>query len=247
VDNRLLVGLSRQLVLQRKLDAVANNLANLGTNGFKTEGLAFQEFVSGSTAADRTGSARGLSFVEDRGGFTDFSKGPIEQTGNPLDVAIDGPGFLVIQTANGERYTRNGALKLDAKGTLVANDGNPALTTSGPVSFTAQDGAITIGPDGTITTDQGTRGRLRVTQFAQPQTLRREGANLYASDLPGTDLDATATRLVPNAIEKSNVQPIVETTRLIEITRAYQAISSLMQQTQDLRKSAIERLGDISA
>ena len=100
--------------LAREMDVVANNIANLNTTGFKADGSIFEEFLSSAARADQTGSR--VSFVRDRGVWHDMSQGPIERTGNPLDVAIDGQGFLVVQTPAGERYTRNGALQIDATG-----------------------------------------------------------------------------------------------------------------------------------
>jgi len=246
VNNALLVGLSRQMVLSRELDSVANNLANLSTTGFKGGGMVFQEYLSptarvrGATSADRR-----LSYVEDSGAYTDFAKGPVETTGNPLDLAIDGDAFLTVETARGERYTRNGALGLDATGKLVTASGDAVLTTSGPISFSAQDGAITIAADGTISTDQGQRGRLRLVRFDSPQRLRREGNSEFSSSAPPVELAVGAVRLVQGALEKSNVRPIVETTRLIEITRAYQSVSNMLQSGAELRRSAIQQLSEL--
>ena len=114
MQNALLVGLSRQMALGREMDVVANNIANLDTTGYKADGSLFEEYL-GSAARAGNGNAR-VSFVLDRGIWHDMSQGPIQHTGNPLDVAIDGNAFLVVQTPRGERYTRNGALQINAAG-----------------------------------------------------------------------------------------------------------------------------------
>src|SRR5690348_8803453 len=107
MQNTLLVGLSRQVVLERQMDVVANNIANITTNGYKADRSLFQEFLrSGAHEDNFVSSDRRVSFVQDRATFHDFSQGPTQQTKNPLDVAIDGSGFLVVQTPEGERYTR---------------------------------------------------------------------------------------------------------------------------------------------
>src|SRR6266705_454304 len=136
MENTLLIGLSRQVALRRELDVVANNIANLNTTGFKADGNIFEEYVmpvardGGFPAADRR-----LSFVQDRATWLDLGQGPVQQTGNPLDVALDGPGFLAVHTPRGERYTRNGALQINATGELVTAEGYRVLGDAGPIVF----------------------------------------------------------------------------------------------------------------
>ncbi|MGA7809876.1 flagellar hook-basal body complex protein, partial [Bradyrhizobium sp.] len=108
MENALLVGLSRQTVLERQLDVVSNNIANANTNGYKADQSLFEEYLTSGAHEDNfTGSDRRVSYVQDRGTYRDFTQGPTEQTSNPLDVAIDGSGFLAVQTPGGERYTRD--------------------------------------------------------------------------------------------------------------------------------------------
>ena len=137
MENALLIGLSRQIALQRELDVVANNIANINTTGFKADGAVFDEYLSAPAARRRPGPTSRVSFVQDRATWHDMSQGPIQHTGNPLDVAIDGQGFLVVQTARGERYTRNGALQINATGELVTSAGDQVLGDSGPISLAA--------------------------------------------------------------------------------------------------------------
>lgn len=248
VQNGMLVGLSRQIVLRRELDIVANNLANIGTTGFKATGFVFQEHLSRAGRSEAASAPdRRLSFVEDRGAFRDMQKGAFDMSGGPLDLALDGEGYFVVETPQGERYTRAGALKLDNAGRLVTNEGHPVLTAGGPIAFTAQESEIAIAQDGTVSTSQGVRGRLRIAQFERPQDLKAEGATLFRTDEPPQDALPGRTRIVQGALERSNVQPILETTRLIEITRAYQQLANMMQRTEELRRTAIEKLADVPA
>ena len=154
MQNALLVGLSRQIALARELDVVANNIANLNTTGYKADGSLFEEYLVPAARADQTGSR--VSFVRDRGTWHDMSQGAIEHTGNPLDVAIDGNGFLVVQTPRGERYTRNGALQINATGQLVTSDGDPVLGDGGPIALQPTDRQVSISHDGTISVREGT-------------------------------------------------------------------------------------------
>src|SRR5438034_3361736 len=115
MENTLLVGLSRQMVLERELDVVANNMANVNTTGFKADHSLFEEYLNSGAHEDNfQRSDRRVSYVQDRGTFHDFAQGPAQLTSNPLDVAVDGDGFLAVQTAGGERYTRDGNLHLNA-------------------------------------------------------------------------------------------------------------------------------------
>ena len=128
MQNALLVGLSRQVALARELDVVANNIANLNTAGFKADGARVRGIhQSGRTLRNFMGADGRISFVQDRATWIDLSQGPLERTGNPLDVAINGKGFLAVQTPRGERYTRNGALQINANGELVTSEGYQVL------------------------------------------------------------------------------------------------------------------------
>jgi flagellar basal-body rod protein FlgF len=255
MENALLIGLSRQNALRRELDIVANNIANLNTTGFKADGAVFSEYLgAGASSGSFVAGDRRVSFVQDRATWHDMSAGPLQQTGNPLDVAIDGAAFLVVQTPRGERYTRNGAMQINAAGELVTSAGDKVLGESGPIVFNATDKEIVINPDGTIrvreglraTTDAG-RGKLRLVSFANPQRLRKEGGSTFSAPagmLPQAD---TISRVAQGSVERSNVRAVVEMTRMIELTRAYTEIAGVLQQQGDMRRNAIERLADLAA
>src|ERR1700730_1582066 len=182
MENALLVGLSRQTLLERQLDVVANNVANVNTTGYKADSSLFEEFLASGAHEDNfVGGDRRISSVQDRGTFRDFAQGAMEQTKNPLDVAISGSAFLAVQTPAGERYTRDGGLQLNNQGQLVTIAGNPVLGTSGPIVFQPTDHDINISPDGTITVVEGNtrtdsiRGKLRLVSFADAQKLLHKG------------------------------------------------------------------------
>lgn len=251
MENTLLVGLSRQTLLERQLDVVANNIANVNTTGYKADSSLFEEFLTSGAHEDNfVGADRRVSYVQDRATYRDFSQGAADQTKNPLDLAIDGSGFLVVQTPAGERYTRDGGLQLNNQGQLVTVAGNPVLGTSGPIVFQPTDHDINVAPDGTITVVTGTsnvdsvRGKLRLVSFADAQKLLKEGANLYSAGDGAAQPDATSV-VQQGFIEKSNVSAVSEMSRMIEVTRAYTQISTLLQQQSDLHKTAIQQLADV--
>src|SRR5207245_11338894 len=173
IYHMLLCECSRQMPLERQLYCVANNVANINTTGFKADRSLFEEYLRSPAHEDNFARAdRRVSFVQDRATFHDFAAGPSEQTKNPLDVAIDGGGFLVVQTPAGERYTRDGGLQINNQGQLVTADGNPVLGNSGPIVFQPTDKEINIAADGNVTVVEGTgrtdsvRGKLRLVNFA---------------------------------------------------------------------------------
>jgi flagellar basal-body rod protein FlgF len=253
MENTLLIGLSRQMVLERQMDVVANNVANVNTNGYKADKSLFQEYLrTGAREDNFIGSDRAVSFVLDRGSYRDFTQGPAEQTKNPLDVAIDGGGFLVVQTAAGERYTRDGGLQINNQGQLVTANGDAVLGTNGPIVFQPTDHDIAIASDGNISVVEGinrtdsVRGKLRLVSFADAQQLLKEGSNLYSAGNAAAQPD-TASRVRQGFVEKSNVSSVAEMSRMIEVTRTYTQIANMLQQQSDLHKSAIDKLADVPA
>jgi flagellar basal-body rod protein FlgF len=247
MDNALLVGLSRQMALGRELDVIANNMANVTTAGFKARESRFQEFAMPVARANTfKPQDRTLSFVVDAGTALDTSLGAVEGTGNPLDAAIKGDGFFAVQTPAGERYTRNGAFTLDAGGQLVTSDGFPVLGENGPITIGPQESGLAFAPDGTVSTSQGQRGRLRMVRFENSNALRNEGANLFSASVPAQPAGATS-RIESGSIERSNVKPIIEMTRLIEVNRAYTSVAGMMSRLDEMKRSAISRLADVSS
>ena len=251
MENALLVGLSRQTALERQLSIIANNIANVNTAGYKTDNTLFEEFLNTPAHEDNfVGLDRRVSYVQDRGTFHDFSQGPPEETKNPLDVTIDGSAFLVVQTPGGERYTRDGGLHLNNQGQLVTASGNPVLGPGGPITFQPTDHDINITPDGTITAVAGNgrtdsiRGKLRLVSFANPQSLQKEGFNLFTADQAQADTKSVVRQ---GFIEKSNVNAVAEMGRMLDVARAYTSISNLLQQQNDLQKNAIQQLADVPA
>ena len=252
MENASLVGLSRQMALQRELDVVSNNIANLNTTGFKADNVVFQEFLMpGARANQFAGADRQLSFVHDRATWLDLSQGPVEHTGNPLDVAISGNAFLTVQTPRGERYTRNGALQINAQGQLVTSEGLAVIGQNGPIVFQPNDRDISIGIDGLISVREGQnttdsqRGKLKLASFDQPQRLQKDGTSTYMAPAGVTPQVPADARVSQGAIEKSNVKSVMEMTRMVEVTRAYTQIASMLQSQSDTRKSAIDKLAEV--
>ena len=239
MDNTLYIGLSRQMTLQRSLDVVANNLANVDTIGFKVESL----IVETDEATPRSLPAtQPLRYVIDRGVGRNFGQGPLQQTGGALDVAIEGNAFFAVNTPDGPRYTRDGRFAIDAQNQLVDKQGNTVQAAGGGViTLDPKTHDVSIAKDGTVSQGGKSVGRLGAVRFANLAGLKKEGGNLYSSDeVPASARDA---QLHGGMIEGSNVQPITEITSMIEITRAYERLNTMMNQTEDLSTRAVDRLG----
>lgn len=245
MENAQLISLSRQISLQRQMDVVANNIANMNTTGFKSQALLFQEYLA-PVARDRDFAYPDqlLSYVEGWGTVGDFSGGAMIETGNPLDVALVGEGFLAVQSPAGERWSRGGTLAIDRNGVLVDLNGNPVLSEGGPITFDTSETDIGISADGTISSSAGTKGQLRLVEFDNLQELTREGDSLFAG---GTPVAAAATSVVQGSIENSNVSGVAEMTEMIRVQRAYESLASLAQRQDDIRRDAIKRLGSLNA
>jgi flagellar basal-body rod protein FlgF len=253
MENALLVGLSRQMVLERQLDVVANNVANMNTTGFKSDNTIFEQYLMPVARENRfRPSDRQVDFVNDRGTWRNTRAGSIQHTGNPLDVAINGDGYITVQTAGGTRYTRNGSLQINAQGQLVTNDGSQVVGDSGPIVFQTTDHNIAITPDGRITVvesgdnkTESTRGQIRIARFAAPQLLQKEGNNNYVAPAGAAAASDTTSTLVQGSVEKSNVNGVTEISRMIEISRAYSQIALMLQNASDMHKNAIQQLATV--
>ncbi len=246
MQNALYVGVSSQVALQRELDVIANNMANVSTTGFKSRNSRFQEYLMPTARADSfTPPDRRISYVIDQGTTLNVDQGPVEQTGNPLDIAVKGTAFIAVQTPAGERYTRNGALTVNAQGQLVTSDGFAVAGEGGPIAVNPQETGLSIGTDGTVSTNLGIRGRIKLVTFANPGNLVNEGANLFSSTAPGRPAGLDG-RLESGALERSNVSPVLEMTRLMDVNRSYALVTSMISRMDELRGSAISKLANVA-
>lgn len=245
MDNSTFVSLSLATAMRREMDVTANNIANANTPGFRGERVLFESLFLDQGGADQGGT----SFVQDTGSYVDTSQGALTKTGNPLDVAIQGNGWMSYQTDTGQTaYGRDGRLTLDGQGNLVTMSGAKVLDAGGSAIALPPDlgGAVTISADGTISAPgQGTLARLGLVDLPDEQGLERIGGGLFAAP-EGRAPVATpsiGSKFVQGAIEGSNVQPIIEMTRMMSIQKAYDRAVKLMGGEDDLRKDALRRLG----
>jgi flagellar basal-body rod protein FlgF len=243
MDNALYVGLSRQMVLKREMDIVANNIANADTTGFKFESLMTKE--NPAAPAFTLGGPKPIKFVSANGVARDFGQGGLHTTNNPLDLGIEGQGFFKITTKAGERYTRDGHFRTDdtgrlttQKGDVVADEGGGEITID-----PAKPGEVSISPDGVVSQGSERIGKIGVFTFGSLSALEKSGDNLFQNASNQQPATATDAKVRQGMLESSNVNPIVQITRMIEVNRAYEQVTQMMSAEADLSRNSVARLG----
>lgn len=245
MDTTLYVSLSHQTALRRHMDLIANNIANASTTAFRREQVIFQEFLV-NTKANANRDAREVAFVEDYGVARDNRQGALVTTGNNLDIAIIGEGFLNVEhpSTNESFYSRNGRLSVSHDGFLVLPSGHRVLNDQGqPISIGTEDLALRIAEDGTIASSQGVVGQIALFTFENEGLMRKVGDGLYTSD--ENPAEAANSTVQSGTLEGSNVNSIQEMTNMISVMRSYQSTSRMVDKYQDMRMRGIERLGRV--
>ncbi|MGE4220250.1 MAG: flagellar basal-body rod protein FlgF [Alphaproteobacteria bacterium] len=230
------IGLSRQMVLARQMDVIAHNIANANTPAYNSEKMVFVDYLMQPQRKEP------MNFVQDYGTYRDVSEGPMSPTGNPLDVAISGEGYFSVQTPQGVRYTRHGRFMLNTENQIVNGQGLPILNAGGsPIAVPAGE-RVTIAADGTVSTPAGAIGRIGVVTFADQQKMAREANGLYSAEGQPTQPAEKAT-LLQGMLEQSNVEAIVEMTRMIDVSRSYESASRFLTSEHERQLRAIRAMG----
>src|SRR5258708_6755028 len=199
------------------LELVANNLANLGTAGYRGQQATFRSLVAGAGMVQWNPLNAAVNDFGVLGGSrVDLTPGSLAPTGNPLDMGVAGPGFLVVQSAKGTAYTRNGGFHTTTAGRLMTAQGDAVLGEQGPI--TLPQGAVAVSADGTISVDGAAVAKLRVAEFAPSTSLRALGNALYAAP-EGSELPPASSSLRQGVLENSNVSPVEGVVQLISIQR----------------------------
>ena len=236
------IALSRQGALRREMDVIAHNVANMNSTAYKGEKIMFVEHLVKSRD-DLSIAPRKLSFTRDVAQYRNTSEGPINTTGNTFDLAIRGDGYFVVQKQDGsENYTRNGSFTMNPQGQLVTQSGDAVLASNGaPVFFSPQDSNITISADGTISTKAGSIGQLQVVKFDDNQNLKAEESGLLSTDQSPQPIQRPS--IVQGALEGSNIQPVIEISRMIEVHRSYESVKNFIDTEDSRQKKMIDQLG----
>jgi flagellar basal-body rod protein FlgF len=235
------VSLSAQLTLEKRLNTLAINVANMNTPGYRATGVSFHELVS------HTGNDP-VSFASSGRDYITRAQGPLIMTSNPLDIAIQGQGWFAIQTPRGIAYTRDGRMRMQAGGALETVGGYPILDAGGAqVLLDPDSGPPTIAPDGMISQGRRQVGAIGLFQIDPSAKFTRFENSGVIPDKPATPvLDFTANGVVQGSIEGSNVNPIMEMAKLMSISRAFESVTGGVSSTESSMKDAIKILGGAS-
>jgi len=248
MDSGLYAAYTGLLARTQALDTAANNLANAGTNGFRSQRDVFRDVLAGQDAADSPSASQLGRAVNDfgvlSGSSLDLGQGQISQTGNPTDLALDGAGFFAMQTAGGVRYTRDGGFQRSDAGALQTSTGNAVLDTKGQ-PITLPNGEVSISGDGSISVNGAIVAQVGVFQFPQGTELTAEGSNRFAA--PQGVLPTAGTGTVhQGSLEGANEDAAHGTLQLILVQRQAEMMQKALSVfNNDFDKTAAEDLGRV--
>ena len=237
------IALSKQVALRRQMDQVAQNLANMNTSGFKSAHMLFTEYL---TDRERLADQERLSMVNDYGQYRNFEAGSIQATGNELDFALQGKGyFAVLNPQTGEElYTRNGNFRLNENKEIVTGDGwLVANRDGGSLTLPAGTKVIKVNGDGSVEADGNAVGQLKVVEFENQQLLKAAGGTRYNGE---DAVLSESTQVQQGALEGSNVNPMLELTEMIDVSRDYQRVSRVLEAEHERQNTVIRKLGQLS-
>lgn len=244
MENALYIGLSRQMILRREMEIIANNIANMDTNGFKVESMI--QKTDPSEPAVTLGGPRPVKFVAPDGVARDFGQGVLTRTGGELDMAIEGKGFFQVQTPQGPRFTRDGRFTTDTTGRLVTQGGHAVLDASGgEIVINPEKGQVSVAADGSMSQGNEAVGKVGVYTFTNPGALEKAGDNLFRNGSNLAANPAAESKLRQGFLEGSNVRPVLEITRMVEVSRAYESTTKMMESEAELSRRSVERLGRV--
>lgn len=235
MENLSYIGLSSQLAIQQQMNMAANNIANMSTPGYKSQNALFVDYLT------RPVNKGGINQVDNQTSYRNMSAGPMQQTNNPLDFALSGNGYFAVQTPDGVKYTRDGSFSLNANRELIDKSGNKVMGEGGPITIPAEAAMIKMSPEGEVSTEAGAIGRIKVVDIEDAQNMQRGGDNLFSMknvrERPVENL-----KIMQGMLEGSNVNPVLEMNRMIELLRSFQSAQRIVQNDHDRIRGMIEKL-----
>lgn len=247
MDNTTSIALSRLMAQQRVMDVIASNIANADTPAYRAERVQFSDWLAREPQGSMPPGGDTLIYTQDRATWRVRQPGPLAHTGNPLDLAIGNPAaWFTVQTPAGPRLTRAGHFMLSSGGRIVDVAGDALLDRNGqPLVVSPGDTHLSIAGDGTISSANGQIGQIGFVEPATEANMQAEGNRLFAT--PDATRPVAAPRLVQGAVEGSNVQPVLETTRMMNTLREFQFTAQLVQAEADRQSGSIDKILDTSA
>ncbi len=236
MENLSYIALSRQVTLFREINLTANNIANINTPGFKKQSMLFVEHLNKAGEAKDT-----ISQVNDYSSYRDNTQGALRKTDNQLDLAIQGDGFFVVKTPEGQKYARAGNFTLNNQREIVTKDGYQVMGDGGPLVIQEDAYDINITKEGTISTNSGDVGKIKLVTFKNLNNIVPIGNNLFEAT-KDKETAVLNPSIQQGMLEQSNVQPVLEMSRMIEIQRMFEMTQNLVRSNHDLQRNAIQQL-----
>jgi len=238
VQDGLYVALSSQIALEKRVNTIADNVANASTIGYRATGVRFEDVVSGL-------NDKALSFVSSGDTYLSTASGPLRETGNPFDFAVKGDAWFGIETPAGTVMTRDGRFTLTENGELVTIEGYPVLDAGGaPIQLDPRDGAPRAGADGSLRQGDNLVGALGLYNFDPGANFVRFGnSGIVPNGEAQPVVDRIDAGVVQGFLEESNVNPVLEITKLIMVQRAFENGAALIRDTESSYDDAIKTLG----
>lgn len=238
MQDSLYVALSAQLALEKRLATIADNVANTSTAGFRATGVKFEDVVSGT-------GQKAVAFASSGDTYLSTAHGSMTETGNPLDFAVQGDAWFGIDTPAGIVMTRDGRFSMDENGQLLSIEGHPVLDAGGaPIQLDPAGGPPKAGADGSLRQGDRMVGAIGLFSFDPGPNFTRYGnSGIIPAREPEPIADRIDVGVAQGFLEESNVNPVLEMTRLIQVQRAFENVAALMRQTEATTDDAIKTLG----
>jgi flagellar basal-body rod protein FlgG len=236
--------LSGNIAAMKRMDIISNNLANINTPGYKKDRMSFEGLLTSSTSPPAVPPSKTADPVlQKENVYIDYSAGPVSQTGNTLDMAIDGDGFFTVSTPNGTAYTRQGNFRLTADGTLVTTDGFPVMGQGGEIRINGSN--VVIDSKGAITVDGTAAGVLNLVDFPKPYNLTKTASALFVPSDPQATPQAAKSEIRQGQLEGANVDPVGEMVQMIETNRYFDACQRVILGYDGMASKAANDLGKL--
>lgn len=234
--------LSGNIAAMKRMEIISNNLANVNTPGFKKDKMLFESMLAGAVnppAVPQGSTADPI--LQKENVFIDYAQGPVAKTGNAFDLSIDGDGFFVVNTPEGQAYTRQGNFRLSADGTLVTVDGFPVMGQNGAIRV--QGSQVEINAKGVVTVDGNRAGTVNVVDFPKPYNLNKAAGALFTPVDPQVTPQVAKVEIRQGHLEGSNVESISEMVQMIETSRYFDACSKVIKGFDDIAAKAANEIG----
>jgi flagellar basal-body rod protein FlgG len=245
MNSGMYAAVSGNLAAMRKLDMISNNLANVNTIGFKKDKMSFEGLLASATNPPNVPQGTTADpILQKENLYIDYASGPVNQSGNPLDLAIDGDGFFAVTTPDGTAYTRQGNFRVSADGSLVTTDGYPVMGQQGG-SIRILGSRVEIDAAGEVLVDGTPAGKISLVDFEKPYSLTKTGSTMFVPTDPQTAPRPGKSGILQGHVEGSNVESISEMVQMIETNRYFEACSKVIKGFDDIAAKAANELGKI--